>query len=332
MSHSFTVPERYSEHALQAFFAANPHACYGLDTQTWQTTQPRPSTPVVTIVTEHPNMHIVEGVMVALAAQTQVYSVSLHPLSAVLPQTGLCLSVAHLPDAELVAQIAQQFHVEVFAQQQQPVLSLPGVLVMDMDSTVIQIECIDEIAKLCGKGEEVSAVTELAMQGKLDFAESLLQRVACLEGIDVTTLAQIRDSIPLMPGIQTLLRHLKAQGWICAIASGGFTYFAEYLQARLGLDVVVANELEQRNGLLTGNIVGAISDAQTKADTLLRLVKTHDIAPEQTIALGDGANDLVMMAHAQLGMAYHAKPLVQAKATAAIRFGGLDNTLFALQG
>ena len=96
--------------------------------------------------------------------------------------------------------------------------------------------------------------------------------------------------------------------------------------------MVLANELEQKNGLLTGNIVGAISDAQTKADTLLRLVKTHDIAPEQTIALGDGANDLVMMAHAQLGMAYHAKPLVQAKATAAIRFGGLDNTLFALQG
>jgi phosphoserine phosphatase len=333
MTHSFSGNARYSHTDFISYMQQHAFHTYTFKTQLWSGTQgPTCAMPVVTVVTDNPNAHIIESIVTALSQEVTCQQIYVHGLSEHLAATAICIAVNELPNHVLVTQLSDQFHVEIFAQQEQPKLTQPGVLVMDMDSTVIQIECIDEIAKLCGKGEEVSAVTELAMQGKLDFAESLLQRVQCLAGIDIKNLEQIRDSIPLMPGIHTLLHHLKENDWTLAIASGGFTYFAEYLQARLGLDMVVANELGQANGVLTGTINGSISDAQTKADTLNRLVAERQIPAGQTIALGDGANDLVMMAHANLGMAYHAKPLVQEKATAAIRFGGLENTLFALQG
>ena len=332
MAHFFSGNARFSYTDFINYMQQSTFHTYACQSQQWSASQSSSSSaPVVTVVTDNPNAHIIESIISTLAEQVTCEQVYVHAMSEHLGATGICISVDRLPEHALVTQLSDKFHVEIFAQEAQPTLTEPGVLVMDMDSTVIQIECIDEIAKLCGKGEEVSAVTELAMQGKLDFAESLLQRVQCLAGIDIKHLAQIRDSIPLMPGIYTLLQHLQAHGWTTAIASGGFTYFAEYLQARLGLDMVVANELGQANGLLTGTINGPISDAQTKADTLNRLVAERQIPHEQTIALGDGANDLVMMAHAKLGMAYHAKPLVQEKATAAIRFGGLENTLFALR-
>lgn len=332
MAQSFSGNARFSFTDFISYMQQSAFHTYACQSQLWSTAQsPNSNTPVVTVVTDNPNAHIIESIINALSEDVTCQHVYVHALSDHLAATAICIAVNVLPSHTLVTKLSDQFHVEVFAQEEQPKLTQPGVLVMDMDSTVIQIECIDEIAKLCGKGEEVSAVTELAMQGKLDFAESLLQRVQCLAGIDIKNLEQIRDSIPLMPGIHTLLQHLKAHDWTLAIASGGFTYFAEYLQARLGLDMVVANELGQENGVLTGTINGPISDAQTKADTLNRLVAERHIPAGQTIALGDGANDLVMMAHANLGMAYHAKPLVQEKATAAIRFGGLENTLFALQ-
>lgn len=232
--------------------------------------------------------------------------------------------------AELEA-LSQALFLELTLLDKRPILTQPGLLLMDMDSTVIDIECIDEIAKLAGVGEQVSEVTELAMQGKLDFAESLNSRVACLAGLEESLLAKVRDALPLMPGIETLLTTLRANGWKLAIASGGFTYFADHLKLRLGLDEAVSNQLQIHNGQLTGKVEGQIIDAQMKAETLTRLAREYNIPVEQTIALGDGANDLVMMQAAGLGVAYHAKTVVREQAQASIRFNGLDTLLHYLQ-
>lgn len=202
---------------------------------------------------------------------------------------------------------------------------------MDMDSTVIQIECIDEIAKLAGRGDEVSAVTAKAMRGELAFSESLINRVGCLQGVPVAQLAQIRDAIPLMPGIMTLINELKVHGWKIAIASGGFTYFADHLMQRLGLDAAFSNELDIAEGVLTGKVNGDIVDAAVKAQTVEALAAQWHIPMSQTIAMGDGANDLLMMDKAALGVACHAKPLVREKADTAIRFGGLHYLLYLLR-
>ncbi|TWX73469.1 phosphoserine phosphatase SerB [Colwellia sp. C1TZA3] len=212
-----------------------------------------------------------------------------------------------------------------------PTLSIPGLLVMDMDSTTIKIECIDEIAALAGVGEEVAAVTELAMLGALDFSQSLHQRVAKLEHAPEDILAQVANNIPLMEGLETLVNELKKHHWRVAIASGGFTYFADHLKQMLSLDAAVANVLEIKNNLLTGKVLGDIIDAKAKADCLIQLQSEFDIAPTQTVAMGDGANDLVMMAAAHLGVAFHAKPLVLAQADACITTSGLDCLLHWLK-
>lgn len=228
---------------------------------------------------------------------------------------------------EEIEQLCQQFQVEIALLQSAPDITKPGILLMDMDSTVIQVECIDEIARLADIGDEVAEVTELAMQGKLDFTESLYQRVACLKGIDENLLQGIRDRLPLMPGIISLLDTLKQNGWIVAIASGGFTYFADYLKQRLGLDYAVSNTLDIQSGKLTGKVNGAVVDAVVKAQTLEKLMLEHGIDRQQTIAIGDGANDLKMMQVANLGVAYHAKPIVSKQASCAIRYSGLDTVL-----
>ncbi|MGJ0194103.1 phosphoserine phosphatase [Pantoea sp. RRHST58] len=213
-----------------------------------------------------------------------------------------------------------------------PHLKTPGLLVMDMDSTAIQIECIDEIAKLAGSGELVAEVTERAMRGELDFAASLRQRVATLKGADATILKQVRDALPLMPGLTELVQKLQALGWQVAIASGGFTYFAEYLRDTLHLAHIAANELEIRDGRLTGEVLGQIVDAQYKADTLKKLAQRFDIAPEQTVAIGDGANDLPMIKAAALGIAYHAKPKVNEQTQVTIRHADLMGVFCILSG
>jgi phosphoserine phosphatase len=195
---------------------------------------------------------------------------------------------------------------------------------------VIACECIDDIASLAGVGPEVSAVTAQAMQGKLDFAQSLRTRVACLSNADQGILQQVRDGLPLMPGVSNLVRILKQHNWKLAIASGGFTYFADYLAQRLELDAAVANKLEIVDGELTGKVDGDIVDAQVKAQTLLALAERWSIPHSQTIAMGDGANDLVMMAAASLGVALHAKPIVRQQADISIRRGGLDTLLWIL--
>jgi len=212
-----------------------------------------------------------------------------------------------------------------------PTLAQPGVLVMDMDSTTIKIECIDEIAILAGVGEQVASVTELAMQGELDFAQSLHQRVATLAGSSEDILAQVAKDIPLMPGLENLISHLKQYHWRVAIASGGFTYFADHLKGLLNLDAAFANELEIIDGQLTGKVLGSVVDAQAKADCLQRLSLEYEIPHQQTVAMGDGANDLVMMAAANLGVAFHAKDIVNKQADTAIHFSGLDCMLHWLK-
>lgn len=211
-----------------------------------------------------------------------------------------------------------------------PVLSEPGLLVMDMDSTAIQIECIDEIARLADVYDEVAAVTKAAMSGQLAFSDSLRQRVAKLKGIELTLLDTIRFDLPLMPGIDSLCRVLKEQGWTLAIASGGFTLFAEQLRSPLQLDEIVANELAFDGSQLNGTVNGRIIDAEAKRETLLSLKSKYGIKDTQTVAIGDGANDLLMMDVAQLGVAIHGKEKVVKLADAAICRGSLLQLLYFL--
>jgi phosphoserine phosphatase serB len=209
-------------------------------------------------------------------------------------------------------------------------LEQAGLLVMDMDSTAIQIECIDEIAKLAGTGEMVSAITERAMRGELDFSQSLRQRVATLKDAPEGILQEVKQHLPLMPGLVETVKELKNHGWKVAIASGGFTYFAEVLQQKLGLDFIAANQFEIIDGKLTGNVQGVIVDAQYKAQTLQQLTQQFNIASENTVAIGDGANDLTMMQVANVGVAYHAKPKVQQLAQVIVNFTDLTALLCIL--
>ncbi|MGX9417056.1 phosphoserine phosphatase [Vibrio sp. RC27] len=211
-----------------------------------------------------------------------------------------------------------------------PDLTKPGLVLMDMDSTAIQIECIDEIAKLAGVGEEVSEVTERAMQGELDFEQSLRQRVGKLAGADESILEEVRSTLPLMPDLPELVGTLKQLGWKAAIASGGFTYFSGHLQQTLGLDHAESNTLEIIDGTLTGKVLGDVVSAQTKADILLKLANEYQLDIANTVAVGDGANDLVMMSAAGLGVAFHAKPKVQQQAQTAVKYAGLGGVLCIL--
>ncbi|MFD2167811.1 phosphoserine phosphatase SerB [Thalassotalea euphylliae] len=232
---------------------------------------------------------------------------------------------------EKLVEITLTEGIEAALVQNAPTLSTPGLLVMDMDSTTIQIECIDEIAALAGVGEKVAEVTELAMQGKLDFSESLYQRVGTLENAPESILAEVAKDIPLMPGLQVLIEELKQHNWKVAIASGGFTYFADHLKALLGLDAAEANVLEIVDAKLTGKVLGRVVDANVKAEVLQSLAEQYAIDSTQTVAMGDGANDLVMMAAAHMGVAYKAKPLVLAKADTSISHSGLDLMLHYLK-
>ncbi|SQD80098.1 phosphoserine phosphatase SerB [Moritella yayanosii] len=226
---------------------------------------------------------------------------------------------------------SNDYHIDYALSQTLPSLKQPGVVLMDMDSTTIQIECIDEIAKLAGVGEQVAAVTAKAMNGELDFSASLRSRVATLTNCPEAVLAQVADAMPLMPGLELLIATLHQANWKVAIASGGFTYFADRLQADLGFDAVYANELEIVDGVLTGKIIGNIVDAQVKADTLQALAQQYQIAPQQTVAIGDGANDLIMLKSAALGVAIHAKPIVQQQAQVALNHHDLEGLVGLLQ-
>ncbi len=211
-------------------------------------------------------------------------------------------------------------------------LSKKGLLVMDMDSTAIQIECIDEIAKLAGTGEEVSKITAAAMRGELDFEQSLRARVGTLKNAPESILQQVRENLPLMNGVLETVKILKQHQWKVAIASGGFTYFANYLKDLMGLDAAVSNQFEIIDGKLTGNVLGDIVHAQYKADFLQKLVKEFHIDPQHTVAIGDGANDLAMMKVANLGAAFHAKPKVQEQAQVVVKFADFSALICLLEG
>ncbi|MFP5410056.1 MAG: phosphoserine phosphatase SerB [Gammaproteobacteria bacterium] len=203
-----------------------------------------------------------------------------------------------------------------------------GLLVMDMDSTLITIECIDEIADMQGLKLQVSAITEAAMRGEIDFAESLRRRVALLAGLDQSALQRVYDErLQLSPGAETLLAAARAAGIRTLLVSGGFTFFTERLKPRLGLDHTAANTLEVADGKLTGRVLGSIVDAQGKADWLNRVRGELGLAKDQVIAMGDGANDLKMMAAAGVSIAYRAKPVVRAQASYALNRVGLEGVL-----
>ncbi|MCG9690935.1 phosphoserine phosphatase [Vibrio sp. Isolate22] len=229
-------------------------------------------------------------------------------------------------------EILQALKLDYACLSEVPDLSKPGLIVMDMDSTAIQIECIDEIAKLAGVGELVSEITERAMQGELDFEQSLRQRVGALKGADESILEQVRQSLPFMPDLVGLVNTLNKLGWKTAIASGGFTYFSDYLKDTLDLDHAQSNTLEIVKGKLTGEVLGDVVSAQTKADILVELAEEYELELHNTVAVGDGANDLVMMGAAGLGIAFHAKPKVEQQAQTAVRYTGLGGVLCILSG
>ena len=202
------------------------------------------------------------------------------------------------------------------------------LLAIDMDSTLITIECIDEVADLAGVKAEVSAITAAAMSGELDYAESLRRRVALLRGLDEAALARVYDErLQLSPGAETMLAAMRAAGVKTLLVSGGFSYFTERLKARLGLDYATSNTFEVEDGRLSGRVLGRIVDAAGKAAKLCALRDELGIGKEAVIAIGDGANDLAMMAEAGMSVAYRAKPVVRGKADYALDHVGLDGVL-----
>ncbi len=203
-----------------------------------------------------------------------------------------------------------------------------GLLITDMDSTLISIECVDEIADFVGVKPQVAAITEAAMRGEIDFEASLRRRVALLEGLNTAALQRVYDErLRLNPGAEELIAGLKARDIKLALVSGGFTFFTDRLKARLALDFTLANILAEKDGKLLGTVEGAIVGAEAKATYLTALCHELDIHPAQVVAMGDGANDLKMLAAAGLGVAYHAKPAVRAQADAALHHRGLDAVL-----
>ena len=205
------------------------------------------------------------------------------------------------------------------------------LICFDMDSTLIQTECIDELAERAGVGNQVREITERAMRGEIDFKESFTERVKLLKGLDAHVMQDIAEKLPITEGADRLMSVLKTCGYKIAILSGGFTYFGEYLQRRYGIDYVYANELEiDENGKLTGNYVGEIVDGHRKAELLKLIAQVEKVNLAQTIAVGDGANDLPMISEAGLGIAFHAKPRVAANAKQSINNIGLDGILYFL--
>ena len=204
------------------------------------------------------------------------------------------------------------------------------LICFDMDSTLIQTECIDELAERAGVGEQVKAITERAMRGEIDFKESFTERVALLKGLDESVMKEIAENLPITEGVERLMFVLKHYGYKIAILSGGFTYFGEYLKRKFGIDYVYANELEIEDGKLTGRYLGEIVDGKRKAELLRLLAQVEKVDIAQTIAVGDGANDLPMLSTAGLGIAFHAKPKVVENAEQSINTIGLGGVLYFL--
>ncbi|MEH6548723.1 MAG: phosphoserine phosphatase SerB [Pseudomonadales bacterium] len=227
-------------------------------------------------------------------------------------------------------ELAQELGVDIAYQEDNVFRRNRRLVAFDMDSTLIQAEVIDELAKAAGVGEQVAAITESAMRGELDFAESFSQRVALLKGLDESVLSGIADSLQLSEGAEKLVSTVRKLGYKTAILSGGFTYFGKYLQDKLGIDYVYANELEIADGKVTGRVTGQVVDGRRKATLLRELAHSENLSLDQVIAVGDGANDLPMLSIAGLGIAFRAKPIVKESAQHAISTLGLDGILYLL--
>lgn len=226
--------------------------------------------------------------------------------------------------------LSTELEMDISFQEDSMYRRMRRLICFDMDSTLIETEVIDELAIRAGVGDQVKAITEAAMRGEIDFCESFRQRCALLKGLDVSVMQEIAENLPITEGVDRLMRILKKVGFKITILSGGFTYFGNFLKQKYNIDYVYANELEIENGKLTGNHVGDIVDGKRKAELLRLIAQVENVDIRQTVAVGDGANDLPMISIAGLGIAFHAKPKVKATAKQSISTIGLDGILYFL--
>jgi phosphoserine phosphatase len=226
--------------------------------------------------------------------------------------------------------VSNDLDVDIAVQEDNVYRRNRRLVAFDMDSTLIEAEVIDELAAAAGVGEQVAEITERAMRGEIDFTESFHERVALLKGLSGDVLQEIAERLPVTEGAERLIRNLKSLGYTTVILSGGFNYFGNYLKDKLGIDYVFANELDMEDGIVTGKVTGTVVDGNRKAQLLREIAEKEGIRLEQTIAVGDGANDLPMLSIAGLGIAFRAKPLVQESAQQSISTLGLDGVLYLL--
>lgn len=226
--------------------------------------------------------------------------------------------------------VSNELNVDIAVQEDTVYRRNRRLVAFDMDSTLIEAEVIDELAAAAGVGEQVAEITERAMRGELDFTESFHERVALLKGLRGDVLQEIAERLPVTEGAERLIRNLNSLGYTTVILSGGFNYFGNYLKEKLGIDYVFANELDMEDGIVTGKVTGTVVDGKRKAQLLREIAEKEGIRLEQTIAVGDGANDLPMLSIAGLGIAFRAKPLVQESAKQSISTLGLDGVLYLL--
>lgn len=252
-------------------------------------------------------------------------------------KTKACVEFSARGNAEDLSELRSAFmelstrlDVDIAFQEDNAYRRNRRLVCFDMDSTLIEAEVIDELAKAAGVGDQVSEITEAAMRGELDFTESFARRMALLKGLDESVLEQIAEQLPVTEGAERLISTLRKFGYKTAILSGGFNYFGRYLQKKLGIDYVYANELEIEDGKVTGNVSGVVVDGARKAELLRELAERENLSLEQVIAVGDGANDLPMLSIAGLGIAFRAKPLVKASAKQSISNLGLDGILYLI--
>ncbi|MFT4221425.1 phosphoserine phosphatase SerB [Dysgonomonas sp.] len=259
------------------------------------------------------------------------------PLNASERQSRSCIELSIRGTVDDVQQLKHDFMsladkmgIDIAFQVENMYRRMRRLICFDMDSTLIQTEVIDELAERAGVGEEVKAITESAMKGEIDFTESFKKRVSLLKGLDESVMKEIAENLPITEGMTRLIRILKKSGCKLAILSGGFTYFGNYLRDKYGFDYVYANELEIEDGKLTGNYIGDVVDGKRKAELLRLLAQVEKVDIRQTVAVGDGANDLPMLGIAGLGIAFHAKPKVKANAKQSLSTVGLDGILYFL--